>query len=138
MIYSANSLQTVADCDEMINMANGNKSVLVFKQTELVFIKTRYQANTMEVEQEMVIALAELASTNAILPTLPDGSTKKKYHLNEQRKQETRVYQLENKKASYGTLALLTKELEQSSVEHELADLEDFIAAVTIRKGELS
>ena len=136
MIYSVSTLQSVADCDEMLSSANNDKAALTVKQTNLQFAQTRYQANSVELAQELPAVQAELDATNTIIATLPDGPRKNGF-IYDRRKLENRLQLLNTKKASYGSLALLDKEWELARVVHDLAEVDALIAAVNARKAAL-
>ena len=136
MIYSVSSLQTVADCDELLNMANKNKGALLARQVNLQQDKLLYQSNSVDIEAEIPSVLAELDFLNGVIPTLPEGTLKNK-RLDEKRRQECKLYMLNNRKANNGTLAVLENELEQAGVEHELTEVDAFIAAIIAKKADL-
>ncbi len=78
----------------------------------------------------------ELSTLNAVIPTLPEGNYKED-NLAKQKKLDWRKQVLNNKRADYGTVALLDKEFELASVERRLLEVDAFIAALTARKAAL-
>jgi hypothetical protein len=137
MSYSVSSLQTLADCDAMLILANKEKAALLSKQSVLEQAKIRYQTNSVEAESELPSVIGDLAHLNALIPTLIDGSSIKKKWEEERRKKESRLFMLTNKKEGFGTYAMLETELELSGVEFQLAETEAFIVAINARKAAL-
>ncbi len=136
MIYSVSSLQTVADCNTMLSMANNDKSALLLKQADLQLTKTRYQQTAVDVEAELPLVQAEVASKTASVASAPEGSVKELYK-HQLRKAESKLYVLTTKKAAYGSIAVLDKEWELARVEHDLTEVDALIAAIEARKVEL-
>lgn len=82
------------------------------------------------------MVISEIAATETIIATLPDGNSKedavkKKVRL------EYRKFLLENRKESYGVVALLEKELDLTNGTQSLAEINAFTVAITARKAEL-
>ncbi len=136
MTYSVNDLKTVAECDQLLESFNRYRAELLAKQARLQFTVAKYTESTAEVDTETRMVLAELAFLDTILATLPEGPKKADY-LNDRNRQETRLYQLETKKANTGVFALLCKQRELAVVEKNLSDTDQLIADLTARRAEL-
>ena len=80
--------------------------------------------------------IAEIAAVDTVLAILPEGSTR---DTEEKRKVrlEYRKFLLENRKESYGAVALLEKELDLERVNKQLTEVDVFIAEVTAHRDTL-
>jgi hypothetical protein len=136
MSYSLDALQTVADCDAMLSMANSAKGALEAKQVELNNMRVRYGANAVEVSAELPAAEVELASKVAGAPALPEGPSKKRY-MHEMRRLESRVYLLTTKGEKFGSFAEIEKQWEIARVARELTETDAYIAAIEAKKATL-
>ncbi len=136
MTYSVNDLKTVGECDELLRTFNKRRGDLLARQARLQYMETRLQGTAAEVETEIRMVLAELAFLDTILATLPEGPTKADY-LNDRNRQQTKLYQLERKRTTTGSFALLDKQRELVSVEGDLSQTDQLIADLTARRAEL-
>ena len=71
-----------------------------------------------------------------IIATLPAGDSKEEAG-KKKVKLEYKKFLLENRKESYGVVALLEKELDLTKVTLALAEIDAFTAAITTRKAAL-
>lgn len=135
-MYSVTNLTTIADCDVLLTMANKEKADLVFKKLSEERLVTNYSTTSVEIAAVLQGVIAEIAAVDTILAVLPEGSTKE---AEEKRKVrlEYKKFLLENRKESYGAVALLEKELDLQRVIKQLDEIDVFIDAVTVHKATL-
>ena len=135
-MYTVSNLTTIADCDVLLNMANKEKADLTFKKLSEERLVTNYSTTSVEIDAILQGVIAEIAAVNSILAVLPDGPTK---DTEEKRKVrlEYKKFLLENRKESYGAVALLEKELDLERVNKQLDEVNLFIDAVTPHKATL-
>jgi hypothetical protein len=136
MSYSVNKITTIADCDLLLAWAAKEKADLNFKKLSEERLTTNYSTASIEIEAELQSVLTEITATETIIAALPAGNSredavKKKVRL------EYKKFLLENRKESYGVVALLEKELDLTTVTSNLAEIDVFIAAITTRKAAL-
>ena len=136
MSYSTSKITTVADCDLLLAWAAKEKADLNFKKLSEERLTNNYSTASIEIDAELQAVLSEITATETIIATLPDGNSKedavkKKVRL------EYKKFLLENRKESYGVVALLEKELDLAKVTLELAEIDAFTAAITTRKAVL-
>lgn len=136
MSYSIDKITTVADCDLLLAWAAKEKADLNFKKLSEERLTNNYSNASIEIDAELQSVLTEIAATETIIATLPAGNSKedavkKKVRL------EYKKFLLENRKESYGVVALLEKELDLTKVTLELAEIDAFTAAITTRKAAL-
>lgn len=135
-MYSVTNLTTIADCDVLLTMANKEKADLAFKKLSEERLVTNYSTTSVEIAAVLQGVIAEIAAVDTILAVLPEGSTKE---AEEKRKVrlEYKKFLLENRKESYGAVALLEKELDLQRVIKQLDEIDVFIDAVTAHKATL-
>lgn len=136
MSYSVNKITTVADCDLLLAWAAKEKADLNFKKLSEERLTNNYSNASIEIDAELQAVLTEITATETIIATLPAGTSKddavkKKVRL------EYKKFLLENRKESYGVVALLEKELDLTNVTQSLAEIDAFSAAITTRKAAL-
>jgi hypothetical protein len=136
MIYSVQNLTEVADCNALLNWAARERADLNFKKLSDERLTSRYTETSQELDAILQGVLAELAATETIIAVLPDGPTKEDA-INKRTRLEYKKFLLETRKASYGTVALLEKEMDLGRVNQEIAEVESFITAVEAHKTTL-
>ena len=135
-MYSVTNLTTIADCDVLLNMANKEKADLAFKKLSEERLVTNYSTTSVEIDAVLQGVIAEIAAVDSILAVLPNGPTKDSEEKRKVRL-EYKKFLLENRKESYGAVALLEKELDLERVNKQLDEVNLFIDAVTTHKATL-
>jgi len=136
MSYSISGLTTVVDCDVLLTWAGKEKADLEFKKLSEERLTTRYATTSVEVDAILQGVLVELSAVDTIIGVLPDGPTKEE-EIKKKVKLEYKKFLLENRKESYGAVALLEKEMDLARVEKELDEVNAFITLVTAHKATL-
>jgi hypothetical protein len=136
MNYSISNLTLAADCDVLLSWAEKEKADLAFKRLSEERLTTRFAGTSIEVEAILQGVLVELTAIETVINVLPNGPTKDE-EIKKKVKLEYKKFLLENRKESYGAVALLEKELDLARVEQELAEVSAFIAAINARKETL-
>ena len=135
-MYTVSNLTTIADCDVLLTMANKEKADLAFKKLSEERLVTNYSTTSVEIDAVLQGVLAEISAVDTIIATLPEGTTKE----NEEKRKvrlEYKKFLLENRKESYGAVALLEKELDLERVNKQLEEVNLFIDAVSAHKATL-
>jgi len=135
-MYSVTNITTVADCDVLLTMANKEKADLTFKKLSEERLVTNYSTTSVEIDAVLQGVIAEIAAVDSILAVLPVGATKDSEEKRKVRL-EYKKFLLENRKESYGAVALLEKELDLERINKQLDEVNAFIDAVTIHKATL-
>ncbi len=135
-MYSVSNLTTVADCDVLLGIAQKEKSDLNFKKLSEERLVTNYSNTAVEIDAILQGVNAEIAAVDTVIAILPEGPTKE---AEEKRKVrlEYRKFLLENRKESYGAVALLEKELDLERINKQLTEVDVFIAEVTTHRDTL-
>lgn len=136
MSYSISGLTTVVDCDVLLTWAGKEKADLEFKKLSEERLTTRYATTSVEVEAILQGVLVELSAVDTIISVLPDGPTKED-EIKKKVKLEYKKFLLENRKESYGAVALLEKQMDLARVEKELEEVNVFITIITDHKATL-
>lgn len=136
MNYVINNLTQVADCDVLLSWAANEKADLAFKKMGEERLTIKYSSTSVEVESELQGVIIELTATDAIIASLPEGDLKEE-HLKKRTRIVYKKFLLENRKESYGTVALLEKQLDLERVNKEIEEVDAFILAVTNHKATL-
>ncbi|WP_026712103.1 hypothetical protein [Flavobacterium filum] len=135
-MYSVSNLTTVADCDVLLGMAQKEKADLNFRKLSEERLVTNYSNTAVEISAILQGVNAEIAAVDTVIAILPEGPTKE---AEEKRKVrlEYRKFLLENRKESYGAVALLDKELDLERVKKQIEEIDVFIAEVTAHRDTL-
>jgi len=136
MSYSISKITSVADCDLLLAWAAKEKADLNFKKLSEERLTNNYSAASIEIDAELQAVITEIASTETVIATLPAGNSKEEA-IKKKVKLEYKKFLLENRKESYGVVALLEKELDLTKVTLELNEIDTFTTAITTRKAEL-
>ena len=136
MSYSVSKITTVADCDLLLAWAVKEKADLNYKKLSEERLTNNYSETSIEIDAELQSVISEIAATETIITTLPDGNSKEDA-IKKKVRLEYKKFLLENRKDSYGVVALLEKELDLTNVTQSLAEIDAFTAAITARKAEL-
>lgn len=135
-MYSLNKITTVADCNVLLTWAEKEKSDLTFKQLSVERVTVNYSSTSVEVDAVLQGVVAEITALETIITTLPEGQTKEDL-LKKKIRLEYKKFLLENRKESYGSVALLEKELDLERINKELDEVDSFITTITDHKATL-
>jgi hypothetical protein len=136
MSYTISGLTTVGDCDVLLTSAGKEKADLDFKKLSEERLVNRYATTSVEVDAILQGVLVELSAVNTIIGVLPDGPTKDD-EIKKKVKLEYKKFLLENRKESYGAVALLEKQMDLARVVKELDEVNSFITIITAHKATL-
>jgi len=137
MNYSISNLTQVADCNALLSWAAREKADLNYKKISDERLTTKYGETAQELDAVLQGVLAELSATETIISVLPDGPTKEDA-INKKTRLEYKKFLIETRKESYGTVALLEKEMDLARIIQEMTEVDAFITALESRKTELT
>ena len=137
MSYSFKRITQVADCDVLLTWAEKEKADLVFKKQSEDRLTNRFGTTSVEVQAILDAVKTEIASLETVLQILPEGNTKSDEY-KKKVKLEYKKFLLENRKESYGVVALLQKELDVERTNKELVEVETYIEALKAHKATLA
>lgn len=137
MTYSVQNLTLVADCNVLLSLAAKERADLDFKRLSEERMTVRFTQTSQEIDADLQGVIVEIAATETIISMLPDGSSKDEA-IDKKTRLEYRKFTLENRKESFGTVALLEKEMDLSRTIREIEEVDGFIIAVNERKTALA
>ena len=136
MSYSVHNLLTVEDCDIVIGIANKEKRNLLHKKGNISFTHENYSEENVDIAGETITIQSQIDAQDIIINNLPAGEAKNK-EIIKKKKLEYKMLLLTERKANYGAVALLDKELDLTRTESELADVESFVLEIEQHKAKL-
>lgn len=136
MNYSFTNLNAVADCDVLLSWAAKEKADLDYKKTTDDRMAQRFTETSQELDALLQGVLAELGATETIISVLPEGPAKQDA-LDKKIRLEYKKFLLESRRESYGTVALIEKQVDLARVTVELTEMDSFIGSLEARKTEL-
>jgi hypothetical protein len=136
MSYTTSKLQTKAECDKAIELANGRKEELIFDQTVSGRDLTDQEKSTAQTTASLVSTKAQITGTEAAIAVMPDGDAKLDLQ-SKLRRLNDRKENLEERLQKTGAAALLDTELNAALLSAQVVEINSYISAVTTRKGEL-
>lgn len=136
MIYSISNITQIADCDVLLTWAGKEKADLEFKKLSEERLTDKFASTSIEVEAILQGVLVEISAVETVIAVLPEGRTKEE-EIKRRKKLEYKKFLLENRKESYGAVALLQKELDLARVLKEIEEVNAFITTVTTHKATL-
>jgi hypothetical protein len=135
-MYNTNKLNSVSDCDALLNKAASEQAILGFRKTSIEFRAKSYADNATEIETELQEVQAGLAAMPAIIAALPEGDEKKK-QIFEQDRLTFREVSLNFRKRNVSMVDVLSNELEVVKLQKELEAVAALITEVEARKAQL-
>ena len=135
-MYSILLLTKKDDCNTMLDIANEEKATLEFRKVSLERHKATSSGSSIDLEAELAGIIAQMAASQTIINTIPDGDTKTK-EITKLKGLDYRKDVLTQRKARHGILAVLETEYDIARVEKDIVETDVFIAAITERLNAL-
>lgn len=132
MNYSILNLTLVADCNALLAWLVREKADLNYKKITIERLTQKYAETSVGLDAEIQGVIAEIAATETIIAALPEGPSKES-QLDKLTRLEYKKFVLENRKESYGSVALLQKESELGRIDQQIVEIDAFVAAVEAR-----
>ena len=129
MIYSLSKITSQADCDSLIQVANKEKDDLQYRKTTVTHQNASFANTAAEVEADLNSTNAQLTALTTVIAGLPAGAVKDS-NVTKQKKLELKAFLLNQKKENYGVIALLQNEMEQATIDAQIAEVDAFVLTV--------
>ncbi|MGV3698174.1 hypothetical protein [Flavobacterium sp.] len=136
MNYNITNLTQVADCDAMLTWAGNEKADLLLKKSVEERAIVKFTISSAEIDALLQSTIAEIAMYDTMIAGMPDGPLKDE-QIKKRRKADYKKFLLENRRESYGAIAILQKQFEVAGMGHEVTELDVLIAAVEAQKAAL-
>lgn len=137
MIYSLSKITSQADCDSLIQVANKEKDDLQYRKTTVTHQNASFANTAAEVEADLNSTNAQLTALTTVIAGLPAGAVKDS-NVTKQKKLELKAFLLNQKKENYGVIALLQNEMEQATIDAQIAEVDAFVLTVQTHKATLA
>ena len=135
MNYSIALLTTVADCDLVLQSAALEKTDLQFQRHNLEKKRNSSTTTTASIEAQIPGVEAEITAYETVLATLSGDALKEMQ--SRITKSKYKLFLLQEKRASYGVIAVLDLELQIGFIDANIAEVDVQTAAVTAHKATL-
>ena len=135
-MYSLHKITTVADCNVLLTWAEKEKGELLHKHYTVSRLATTFGSTSVEIDSLLQSVIIEININQTAIATMPEGPTKEEY-TKKLTRLEYKKFLLEDKKESYGSIALLEKELDLERINKELVEVYAFITTITDHKATL-
>ncbi len=136
MPYTTSKLQSKAECDKAIELANGRKEELIFDQTVSGRDLTDQEKSTAQTTAGLVSTKAQITGTEAAIAVMPDGDAKTDLQ-SKLRRLNDRKENLEERLQKTGAAALLDTELNAALLAAQVVEIDTYINDVKKRISEL-
>lgn len=136
MDYSLTILTSRPDCQALIEIANAEKDNLAYRKFGLQRQRQAASGNSVEIDADLAAVNAELSALQIILTSVPAGPTYEETVVR-LTKAEYKKFLLEQRKVSYGPIAMVQREYDIACIDQAIAETDSFVANVTTRMGEL-
>jgi hypothetical protein len=137
MEYQITILQTIADCNSLKAKVEKEKSKLLYEKLTLERSHDSYSERSIQIGADISATTAEITAQTNLFDTLPDGDAKDEARV-KKTKAEYHLFTLNEQNNQYGTVALLSKELEINLIDRQLSEIETLIQAIETQKSTLS
>jgi len=135
-MYTVSLLTNRPDCEALIAIATAEKDDLNYRKTGLLRQSQNATLTSAEIEAELSSVNAELSALQTLIDNLPDGSIKEDT-IRRFKKADYKKVLLEGRRGKYGVLSILEREYDIACIEHDIAEADAFITAVTDRMTAL-
>ena len=136
MNYTVSLLTNVPDCQALINIATREKSDLNYRKEGLMRLSQNATLTSAEIEAELTSVNAELAALQTLIDNLPDGPIKEDT-IRRFKKADYKKVLLEGRRGKYGVLSILGREYDIACIDHDIAEADAYIIAITDRMNTL-
>jgi hypothetical protein len=132
MNYTVSLLTNVPDCQALIEIATAEKADLNYRKSGLLRQSQNATLTSAEIEAELTSVNAELSALQTLINNLPDGPIKEDA-IRRYKKADYKKVLLEGRKGKYGVISILGREYDIACIDHDIAEADAFIIAVTDR-----
>lgn len=136
MVYSTTKLQTVAECDTVLNRSNLEKAELEHRLGGIVLETNRNDGSLAQAQADLLSVNAQITGFTAAFNSLPEGPEKDDMQ-SKIRRLNDRKDNLEERLSKTGSVGLLMTEMHRGLIEKQVAEITAFITAVEARKAAL-
>ena len=136
MAYTLSNLQSIAECDELVAIVSRERRGLENRKESLEIRNENFQESSSGFEADLAKITSELSYLASAIPNMPDGE-KKEDMITDQLILTARQRQLNQRRANYGAIGLLQRELDIELLNKSLLAYDEFIESVNTHKASL-
>jgi hypothetical protein len=136
MAFTLQNLQSIAECDELVAIVSRERRCLENRKESLEIRNENFQESSSDFEADMAKINSELGYLTSVIPNMPEGE-KKEAMITDQLALTVRQRQLNQRRANYGAIGLLQRELDIDLLGRSIIAYNEFIAAVNTHKSTL-
>lgn len=136
MPYNVSTLTTVAECDQLIQSANDVKEDLQFGEVSITRRNNSRLRTATRLAATLATVVAQIDAFTAARDAMPAGPEKDSLN-SKLRRLNDRMENLEESRSRAGAVALLDSEMEKAMIAAQIAVVNDFMAAIEVRKAAL-
>ena len=137
MAYPVNLLNTVPECDTVLDGAQDELRDLNVRETVLSAQGERTSDSAADISADLTAQNAIIAALTPVVPTLPTGSKARLNTESDLRRATQRRDNLTASQQARGPVAALNRALDLRQVQVQIGEINVFIAEVTARRAEL-
>lgn len=138
MAYQFNVINTVADCDQLIRMAQRDKDVADNKRANLTFQANQSAGTAQNRGFDLQQAQSDLANVQTQQAAEVPGSVDWRKLESKRRSLDSRIYQLELNQSLSSGVNSIERAYELNVQNAQIAEADALIAAAEARKAELT
>jgi hypothetical protein len=136
MAYTLSNLQSVAECDELAAIVSRERRGLENRKESLEIRNENFQESSSDFEADMAKITSELSYLTSVIPNMPEGD-KKEGLITDQLVLTVRQRQLNARRANYGAIGLLQRELDIELLDNSITVYNSLIDAINAHKATL-
>ena len=125
-----------ADCNVLLSWAAKEKADLDYKKLSDARMVQKFTETSQELDASLQGVIAEIAATETIISVLPEGQAREDA-VDKKTRLEYKKFVLESRKESYGSVALLEKQVDLARATNGIIEMDSFIGVIEARKAEL-
>jgi hypothetical protein len=137
MNYQMSALNTIQECEELINFLNEQKSDFDYRKLVLNNRIENTEDTAEEIESEISTLSSEITYLNNRLATMAEGPEKNDV-LDDLARTENDLIDLLNRRDNQGIQVFLRRQLDYNMLERQIASNTTLSASVNNRKAELA
>jgi len=137
MAYSVNLLTTVADCDNVLKVADEELRVLCKRLIDFDYQHENTSNAAIDLTSELTGLEAEIVFLTPLIAALPTGSDSRSKRETQLRRATDRRDELTDRQGARRAVALLSRELAYGQTQTHITETSSFVAAVKARKAAI-
>ena len=136
MEYTTNTLQSVAECDELLALVSREKRGMEIRRNSLSFRNETLEESSEDFLADIAQINSELEYLNETIPNMPEGN-KKEEMITDQLLLTAKLRKFNARRDNFGAIGVLQRQLDVEMLNNNLVEIDEFIASINTRKNSL-